>query len=443
MLGIRPAGQPISRRSLISLAPGAKLTVDDGAFAEFKPDTTSATLGIGGTARLDVAAILASLDRYPYGCTEQTTSKAMPLLYLNQVAATIGLAQDSEIRKRVQGAIGRVLDNQSSSGSFGLWGPGYDDLWLDAYVTDFLTRAKAAGYDVPEIAFNNAIDNLANRVGYAQDFDKGGEAIAYALYVLAANGKAAIGDLRYYAETKLEQFRHPAGAGADRRRPRPLWRQGARGRRVQGRRRECATRAMARQPAYREDYGSSLRDQAAVLTLVAETDETSVDLQCACRRRSSRRATAAASSPPRKQGWMLMAAASLMKDIENASLDVDGNKAEAPLYRKLLGSDVEGRPLVVENTSDIPLDAALTLTGIPLDPEPAGGDGFTIERSYFHTDGTEADPATVGAERPPRRGAEGDGERGALRPPDGRRSAAGRLRDREPEHLGLGRHLDL
>jgi uncharacterized protein YfaS (alpha-2-macroglobulin family) len=66
-----------------------------------------------------------------------------------------------------------------------------------------------------------------------------------------------------------------------------------------------------------------------------------------------------------------------------------------PLYRKLLGSDVEGHPLVVENTSGVALDAALTLSGIPLDAEPAGGTGFKIARSYFHTDGTAADSATV------------------------------------------------
>ena len=30
----------------------------------------------------------------------------------------------------------------SSSGSFGLWGPGSGDLWLDAYLSDFLTRAR-------------------------------------------------------------------------------------------------------------------------------------------------------------------------------------------------------------------------------------------------------------------------------------------------------------
>ncbi len=393
MLGIRPAGQPISRRSLIALAPGAKLRVDDGAFAEFKPGTTSATLAVGGSARLDVAAILASLDRYPYGCTEQITSKAMPLLYLNQVAATIGLASDSEIRKRVQASIGKVLDNQAASGSFGLWGPGYDDLWLDAFVTDFLTRAKAAGYDVPEIAFNNALDNLANRIGYAQDFDRGGEAIAYSLYVLAANGKAAVGDLRYYAESKLGSFATPLaqaqiGAGlalyGDRARAAEVFKVAV----------ANVKAGYGPAPGYREDYGSMLRDQAGVLTLVAETSAGDAELpglvDTVVSTREQRRFLST-----QEEGWMLLAAASLTKELKDASLDVDGNKADVPLYRKLLGADVAGRPLVVENTSSIPLDASLTLTGIPLDPEPAGGEGFTITRSYYNTDGTEADPTTV------------------------------------------------
>ena len=394
MLGIRPAGQPVSRRSLISLAPGNKLTVDQYAFAEFVPGTTSATLGIGGSAKLDVAAILASLDRYPYGCTEQITSKAMPLLYLNQVAATIGIAQDSELRKRIQDSIGKVLDNQSSSGSFGLWGPGYDDLWLDAYVSDFLTRAKAAGYLVPEVAFNNALDNLSNKVGYAPDFEKGGEAIAYSLYVLARNGKAAIGDLRYYAETKLNNFATPlaqAQIGA----ALALYGDKARSGSVLGVAIDNLRRNYGPLLVGREDYGSTLRDQAAVLTLVAESGEKSVDVKTlvddVATTRDSRRYIST-----QEQGWMLMAAAAMMSDLKQASIEVDGNRAEVPLYRKLLGTDVSPRPLVVENTSDIPLDAALTLTGIPATPEPAGGEGFTITRSYFNTDGSEADPTTVG-----------------------------------------------
>ncbi len=82
-------------------------------------------------------------------------------------------------------------------------------MWLDAYVTDFLSRARAQGYEVPDLAFRNALDNLRNQVNYAADFDSGGQELAYALMVLAREGAAAIGDLRYYVDVKGDAFSTP------------------------------------------------------------------------------------------------------------------------------------------------------------------------------------------------------------------------------------------
>src|SRR5690606_20250933 len=127
----------------------------------------------------------------PYGCTEQTSSRALPLLYLSELSRQSGLPEDTETQKRVQDAIYRVLANQSSSGSFGLWGPGYGDLRLDAFVTDFLTRAREQKFDVPEQARLQALNNLQNALSYYVNGSSQGNAIAYALYVLARNRKAA------------------------------------------------------------------------------------------------------------------------------------------------------------------------------------------------------------------------------------------------------------
>src|SRR5262249_53225560 len=67
------------------------------------------TLSVGPQGALDVPGILAALDRYPYGCAEQTVSRALPLLYVNAVARRIGIADDAKLRERVDGAIARVL----------------------------------------------------------------------------------------------------------------------------------------------------------------------------------------------------------------------------------------------------------------------------------------------------------------------------------------------
>src|SRR5262249_34337598 len=84
---------------------------------------------------------------------------------------------------------------RSTNGSFGLWSAGGDDVWLDAYVTDFLTRAREHGFAVPDIGFKLALDRLRNFIANADDPAKdGGRNLAYALYVLARNGAAPIGD---------------------------------------------------------------------------------------------------------------------------------------------------------------------------------------------------------------------------------------------------------
>src|SRR5205085_8525889 len=82
--------------------------------------------------------------------------------------------------------------------------------WLDAYVTDFLTRARQRGFDVPAAAYTLAVDRLRNYVATAPEPGKnGGRELAYALYVLARNGTAPIGDLRYIADVKLADVATP------------------------------------------------------------------------------------------------------------------------------------------------------------------------------------------------------------------------------------------
>ena len=97
---------------------------------------------------------------------------------IENVTARASAAVDAaakEIAERVQKAIQGVLANQSSSGSFGLWGPyGGGNLWLDSYVTDFLTRAREKGFAVPDIAFRQAIDHLRNSVANADEPEKDG-----------------------------------------------------------------------------------------------------------------------------------------------------------------------------------------------------------------------------------------------------------------------------
>ena len=69
---------------------GEALTLDDNLFAGLRLDAR-ATVAAGPLARFDMPGLLRQLDRYPYGCTEQITSAALPLLYAGDLATGAGL----------------------------------------------------------------------------------------------------------------------------------------------------------------------------------------------------------------------------------------------------------------------------------------------------------------------------------------------------------------
>ncbi len=196
------------------LEPGASLTLSSDLLTEVIPGTGSVTLAASPLGGIDVPALLQALDRYPYGCTEQVVSRALPLLSVNRLAALAQLGLDGTADERVKGAIDRVLSRQDSSGAFGLWSAGQaEDLWLTAYATDFLTRARERGFAVPPTAMALALDRLRNSVANANEVTDGGLDLAYAAYVLARNGRPVMGDLRYLADTKLAAFATPLARG--------------------------------------------------------------------------------------------------------------------------------------------------------------------------------------------------------------------------------------
>ncbi|MBC2836264.1 alpha-2-macroglobulin family protein [Paragemmobacter straminiformis] len=372
----------ITRLSRFDLKQGQSFTFDATVLDGLS--NARATLAAGPIARLNAPATLAALDRYPYGCTEQLTSRALPLLYLDPVAQALGLPHGDDLAPRLAATIRQILTNQGAEGGFGLWQPGSGDFWLDAFVTDFLSRAKARGYDVPDQAFRLALDNLRNRVNYAADFDTGGEALAYALYVLAREGAANIGDLRYYADTKADAFATPAAlaqlgaalaAYGDQPRADALFA-----------RAESALAPDTAEQVWRIDYGSPYRDAAALLALATESGSTAINRESVADR------IAAHEGPLSTQEatWSLLAASALSGDTP--ALSLNGEATSGPLVRLLDTS----APLTVRNDG---ADTTLTVsaTGTPLSPEPAGGNGYAITRSYYTLDGQPFTGTTVKA----------------------------------------------
>ncbi|MEZ5839836.1 MAG: alpha-2-macroglobulin [Hyphomicrobiales bacterium] len=390
-LGLRPATAVTSRRMVQSIAPGGSLTVSADLLADLVSGTGSVSLAVGPGATLDLPALLAALDRYPYGCAEQITSRAMPLLYVADLAATAGLTE-TDPRETVDGAIARVLAKEGSNGSFGRWGPGGADLWLDAYVTDFLTRARERGFKVPDGAFTIALDHLRNAVSYSGEIeDGGGQDIAYALYVLARNGRAPVGDLRYFADTKIEDFGSPlarAQIGA------ALAMIGDKTRAEAAFGSALAFYNEGAEEGYRADYGSLLRDGAATLALAAETGS-APEAVPALASALDALGTDRPGTSTQEQAWLVLAANALMTEGAKARLTVAGAAHEGTYVGRFDAAALDGGDLTVGNDGETEVPAVITVTGAPTTPEDAASEGFSIERQAFTLEGEEVDPATV------------------------------------------------
>src|SRR5262249_48035298 len=218
-------------------------------------------------------------------------------------------------------------------------------MWLTSYVTDFLTRAKEAGYAVRQQPFNRALDRLQNFISYAQDFEKGGEGRAYALYVLARNGRAPIGELRYYVDTKLEAFATPlaqaqlaaalAMLGDQSRAERAL---------------EAALKRIGASDdgEARRDYGSGIRDGSALVTLVAESGVAKPALPRLIDVVAKTYATRTYTST-QEQAWMLLAAHALSEEAKSISLAINAKPHQGALLRSLNAAELADG-LAISNT---------------------------------------------------------------------------------------------
>jgi len=390
-LGVRPAQAYQLRRFVGRLQPGESVTLDDGASSEFLPGTAEALLSVSPRPDWDVPGLLRALDRYAYGCLEQTTSRALPLLYVQDVARLWQTDPGASTAETLDRAIGHVVELQRSDGSFGVWSDSGDTVpWLDAYASDFLIRAKEHGKNVPDYAIKSAVAWLHDYV--RQDHSEIAElpAVAYTHYVLARGKSDDLDGLRYFNDTQLArlptQLAKAQVAAA-------LAQYGDTARATAAY--EAALETGAPRPVGIRyvDYGSELRDSAAVLAFAATNPGNRTRLTAVIDR-IAERFTHAARISTQEQAWLLMAAEAAVGAGGGEMTVATGSDApetrSTPLYlRRPLGSG--GPDTTVSNRGSAPVWRSVSITGVPAAALPAESKGYSVTRSVFRPDGTDAD----------------------------------------------------
>ncbi len=283
-LSLRPAMPAVVDQYKAVLKPTGDYILSSDVFNQFDDMSMKSVLTLSDTAVLNREDHMFNLLQYPYGCLEQTTSRAWPLLYAEAEDYQLyAPAEQSDLfAKRftvVNGAVSRIMGMQLYSGGFGLWSNNdYEENWLTVYATDFLVQARKLGHEVPAAAMNKAIarlqnyvrnsnhvnSNLAQYLSHRNHFDIAYK--AYAAYVLSTMNQVSLQDVRRLFDQFKSQARSPLPLAhlamslellGDERRATEAWQQ------------TMDFKWDRNRYDYYGDYGSKIRDYADVIALGA------------------------------------------------------------------------------------------------------------------------------------------------------------------------------
>ncbi|MDE9577232.1 alpha-2-macroglobulin family protein [Citrobacter koseri] len=395
-IGVRPAWPAQTVNSGTVLQAGETWHAPAQNLENFSPVTLQGQLLLSGKPPLNLARYIRELKAYPYGCLEQTASGLFPSLYTNAAQLkALGIAGDTDEKRRaaVDTGISRMLQMQRDNGGFALWdNNGPEEYWLTAYAMDFLVRAGEQGYSVPADAINRGNERLLRylqdpgmmSVRYSDDTQASKFAVqAYAGLVLARQQKAPLGALR-----EIWERRGQAASGL------PLLQLGIALKNMGDASRSEQALTLALNTPRRDaqqwmaDYGSPLRDNALMLSLLEE-NKLQPEVQNTLLTTLSEQAFGQRWLSTQESNALFLAARTL-QDLPGtwqaqtslADQPLTGDKAQT---RNLDADRLS--VLQVTNSGDQPLWLRLDSSGYPQTAPVPASNVLHIERQILGTDG--------------------------------------------------------
>ncbi|MDR3478302.1 MAG: alpha-2-macroglobulin [Gammaproteobacteria bacterium] len=206
-LSVRPVS-PYFTAMMSGYAKGGvqSLTVDRDLYPEYR-DVEAA---VSTNPLIMVVGLNRYLEKYPYGCTEQLTSEALPLLAL---ADQPWFIKDTHaLTNQVQLIIQMLGERQMSTGGFSYWPTeemNDSNSFASVYALHFLTEARARGYNVPSEMLRSGMDYLKDLASQTVTDLDAARIQAYAIYVLTRN---EIVTTNYLTNLQLYLDKDPAKA---------------------------------------------------------------------------------------------------------------------------------------------------------------------------------------------------------------------------------------
>lgn len=181
--------------------------------AYMKGFTPRYSLSVSGDVLSRLRGGLDYLVGYPYGCTEQTSSKMLALLnmkpFINTQNKDEERAKLNDRIKFIKSGINKLSTMQKTSGAFGYWeSGGYVNTYASIYASDVLYSLNKDKFEVPNYVLKGvkkSLKSFANLKDKENYFNR-----VYATYLLATQNVVDVANVNYIYDKKIYQNNLPS-----------------------------------------------------------------------------------------------------------------------------------------------------------------------------------------------------------------------------------------
>ena len=198
--------QPLAVKDVQSISGkfNGAVTLTLPMLPDIMPEASVVTLNLSRTPASTILDGLEYLTGYPYGCVEQTMSRAMPNAVLSRASAQLGVGGEElkdRVKPLIEASIQRLYGQQHSDGGWGWWYDDYSDAYQTAWVLHGLSIIRDAGYFIDPQTLENGSKYLNNNLNEMDIRTR-----AYALYSMALAGHSDLDSTYTLMDASLNEL---------------------------------------------------------------------------------------------------------------------------------------------------------------------------------------------------------------------------------------------
>ncbi len=376
-LSVRPKVQAISLHQYNKLEPNQSVTLTPELLKDFQSHNSALTLSIASLPEMGSKGLIQDLSQYPYYCLEQTSSKLLATLL-----------SESSNDAMLQKGYNQLTTLQKIDGSFSLWSQsGSTEPWMSLYAYDVLSLAKQKDKKVPSALLNNLSRWVMEAQQRAISSQEDISVAAYAHYLLAKEHQGTLRQLRFFADNHQKEIteRHDmafiaaAFAYYDLPQDAAVWFD------------KAILAAPAKNESHYSGFGSPLRNNAILVTMLAQTTHQHPKL-VALTQAMVDQSKGAVFLSTQEKSWLIRASHALKEARTPYQVEINGAAKEGLLPEAIeyTVATLQKNP-VLKNVGKSAIYYALTLTGEPVDVKKLPQSGFELTREVYTLDGQKAD----------------------------------------------------